>query len=745
MIRIEHIQKTYDRHTAHANHVLQDISLTLPDTGFICILGPSGCGKTTLMNVIGGLDSFDSGTITVNDVSAKRYGVKVMEEERNRSFGYIFQNYYLLGERSVTYNVYLGLHAAELGRLEKLKRVKAALQAVGMDGYARKNVKDLSGGQQQRVAIARALVRKPQVIFADEPTGNLDEINTDMVCRLLRDLSATCLVVMVTHEERIAEEYADRVIMLDQGKIVSDRENVPVQTADTKLSAPEEEKADRESLREDASPDGRAAGKKAGGEPVWKTILAETKALLTIKGKRTGTLRACLAVLTALLVLMVGDYLTLSTINPEDFITSDSHLIELEAMRGGYVVGNISDSFLKYLDYLDECELDMTYVPLFNSMATYNYDSFWQMNTLKEKLFGFSFVPLDKLSDETLIYGQMPQKVDEVVVDRWVLDNMVGKGGILQAGISDLTHFLGKQITLDKKNIELTISGICDSGEPSVYADKHLLLSISAGGSKVMTLDQFKTMFPGKYDDITLEEGEVLTGPAAGVTKAGNKYSVGSDIQYTVKEVIPEDFYAQFVVKDDSQYDSLLRYAMSRICKIVIYTEDKEAVKEYATNLPEDMAHVIQIKLTDDHTTAMNSYRAAMRKRVNARTIVTATVLLTAAVMLFFLLKARTEGRKEMLGVYRLLGISTGRTLSVFALESLFLSVTGALPAAIVVWAVIRGLTLMPSIAFSMVLPLSAALLAYVAALAFHLAVSLLPAARLLHLPPAVLAGRYDF
>ena len=173
MIQVKKLNKTYDRGHRHANHVLHDISLELPKTGFVCILGPSGCGKTSLLNAIGGLDRFDNGVLSTEDVAVSRYGTAMYEAERNRSFGYIFQNYYLLMEHTVAYNVYLGMHSLDLPHREKLKRVRQALEAVEMGQYLRRTVGELSGGQQQRVAIARALARKPRVIFADEPTGNL--------------------------------------------------------------------------------------------------------------------------------------------------------------------------------------------------------------------------------------------------------------------------------------------------------------------------------------------------------------------------------------------------------------------------------------------------------------------------------------------------------------------------------------------------------------------------------------------
>lgn len=146
MIKITNLNKTYDKGNRNSNHVLKDVSLTLPDTGFVCILGASGCGKTTLLNSIGGLDSFDNGTIETENVTAKGYGSRAMEAERNRNFGYIFQNYYLLSEHSVGYNVYIGLHSLPISHKEKLIRVREALKAVDMERFARRTVSDLSGG-----------------------------------------------------------------------------------------------------------------------------------------------------------------------------------------------------------------------------------------------------------------------------------------------------------------------------------------------------------------------------------------------------------------------------------------------------------------------------------------------------------------------------------------------------------------------------------------------------------------------
>ncbi len=227
MIQIKNLQKYYNQGKKNEQHVLNDITLEFPSTGLICILGESGSGKTTLLNTVGGLDTFSGGSITIDDKELKKYDPRVMEPIRNNSFDYIFQNYYLLKDYSVSYNIKLALNRYDLTEEEKEERVDYVLNTLGIGKYKKKTVSKLSGGQQQRVSIARALVKSPDVIFADEPTGNLDEENTIRTMSILKNISKECLVLLVTHEKRIARFFGDRIIEVCDGRIVKDEPNIP--------------------------------------------------------------------------------------------------------------------------------------------------------------------------------------------------------------------------------------------------------------------------------------------------------------------------------------------------------------------------------------------------------------------------------------------------------------------------------------------------------------------------------------
>ena len=226
MISINRLDKTFNRGKQNAIHVVNDVSLELPASGMVAIFGRSGCGKTTLLNVIGGLDRVQSGSV---EIDGEKMTVS-NDSLRNRSVGYIFQNYLLNREQTCRENVADALRLLGVTDREFIEtQVDAALRAVGMERFASRLPDTLSGGQQQRIAIARAIVKNPPVILADEPTGNLDEANTLHVMRLLKAISRDRLVLLVTHEENLVEAFSDRVIELSDGKVVADRKNVPTE------------------------------------------------------------------------------------------------------------------------------------------------------------------------------------------------------------------------------------------------------------------------------------------------------------------------------------------------------------------------------------------------------------------------------------------------------------------------------------------------------------------------------------
>ena len=221
MLQIQHVCKEY-RTGKLVQKALDDVSLNLRDNEFVAILGPSGSGKTTLLNIIGGLDRYDSGDLIINGISTKKYKDRDWDSYRNHTIGFVFQSYNLIPHQTVLANVELALTISGIGKAERRKRAIKALEEVGLGEQLHKKPNQMSGGQMQRVAIARALVNDPDILLADEPTGALDSDTSVQVMDLLREVARDRLVVMVTHNPELAQEYATRIVNLRDGKIRSD-------------------------------------------------------------------------------------------------------------------------------------------------------------------------------------------------------------------------------------------------------------------------------------------------------------------------------------------------------------------------------------------------------------------------------------------------------------------------------------------------------------------------------------------
>lgn len=226
MIKITNLNKYYNKNKSNEIHVIDNTSLELPNTGLITFLGHSGSGKTTLLNVVGGLDKA-TGQIDYDGVSFNKYSVSKIDKFRSRNIGYVFQNYNLLLNETVYDNLRIALDLIGVSNLEEQKkRIEYTLKSVGMFKFRKKLASNLSGGQQQRVSIARALVKKSKIIIADEPTGNLDSKNSIEVMNILKKISEKALVLLVTHEENLANFYSDIIFELKDGKIINSKENV---------------------------------------------------------------------------------------------------------------------------------------------------------------------------------------------------------------------------------------------------------------------------------------------------------------------------------------------------------------------------------------------------------------------------------------------------------------------------------------------------------------------------------------
>ena len=221
MLELKNIKKTY-RVGDVETRALDDISVSFREQEFVAILGTSGSGKTTCLNIIGGLDRYDSGDLIINGKSTKNFKDREWDAYRNNSIGFIFQSYNLISHLSIVANVEMGMTLSGVSAAEKHRRAQEALEKVGLKDHLHKKPNQLSGGQMQRVAIARALANDPDILLCDEPTGALDTVTSVQIMDLIKEIAGDKLVIMVTHNPELAEKYADRIVKFQDGKIVSD-------------------------------------------------------------------------------------------------------------------------------------------------------------------------------------------------------------------------------------------------------------------------------------------------------------------------------------------------------------------------------------------------------------------------------------------------------------------------------------------------------------------------------------------
>lgn len=272
-IRLVDIKKDYyvDKKPFTA---IKHLSLCFPRVGFVSILGESGSGKTTLLNIIGGLDKYTEGDLLINGKSTKDFKDSDWDDYRNKKIGFVFQSYNLIPHLSVVQNVMIPLQLAGVGYKEREEKAKEVLIKVGLGEMMKKKPNELSGGQMQRVAIARALVNNPEIILADEPTGALDSETSVQIMELIKGMASDRCVIMVTHNEKLAKLYSDRIIRMRDGEIVDDTDPL----------APEEEKAEIiEPFKK----------KKKSSMSFWTALKSSAQNVLTKKGRTALTAVAC--------------------------------------------------------------------------------------------------------------------------------------------------------------------------------------------------------------------------------------------------------------------------------------------------------------------------------------------------------------------------------------------------------------------------------------------------------------------
>ena len=614
MVTLQNVDKYFYRRKSNQIHVINNTSLEFGETGLTALLGPSGCGKTTLLNVIGGLDKADKGRIYINGQRITGRTARSVDRIRNLNIGYIFQNYNLINTMTVFENVAMVLRMVGIKNEKEIKeKVEYALELVGMYRYRKRYADMLSGGERQRVGIARAIVKNPSIIIADEPTGNLDSANTLEVMNIIKSISREKLVILVTHEENLAEFYADRIIRLRDGKVISDEINSNVEGLDYKIENRIYLK-DIKDQRTFGDGDNRIrVFNESGGKMDIDIVISRGNLFIQT---HDASSRMEIVDENSSIELVDDHYRALTAeeaearrFHAERFVSSrplrhssifnvfsmiasgfktvsNYHILKkillvgflVSAMFITYAVSNIAgilnmpdERFIQddksYVgvvqkkipvgDYL-EIESDPTVeyaLPGSGKISMrMKFDEYWQTSWSGTILKG-SLSSFENLTEEDIKYGRLPESRYEVAVDALLIKRAQEENpDMIHAGYKEPEELIGRHLTL-KELPEFTIVGITDMESPCIYASKSLFINMLANNSND---DYYDGDFESEEDGSevafeTYNEDGSITATAPPASKLVDYALYREKIQLTDGSSWPENDYEVLVDSDYSK------------------------------------------------------------------------------------------------------------------------------------------------------------------------------------------------
>lgn len=491
MLELKDVKKDYPAGEGTV-HALKGINLKFRKSEFVSILGPSGCGKTTMLNIIGGLDQYTSGDLIINGRSTKDYKDRDWDAYRNHSIGFVFQSYNLIPHQTVLQNVELALTLSGVSKSERKEKAIKALQDVGLGNQLSKKPSEMSGGQMQRVAIARALVNNPDIILADEPTGALDTETSIQVMEILKKISNDRLIIMVTHNPELAEEYSTRIIRVLDGEVTSD--SAPLTEEELQI-----EKVNDKMMLENA-------GKIKMPSMKFATAFSlSLKNLISKKGRTILTAFAgSIGIIGISLVLAISQGLTayIDSIQEE---TLSSYPLTIQKTEAD--LSSLMSTFMGVTSDEVDHEKDEVYI----KPAVYDIiDAMNNMETTENDLKSFKKYFENEIADTDSESG-LAEAVNGVQYT-YDLDMLVYTKNVDGKIIRSDTQELLQELVMEYMDVDM--SSMMSLGGDSISSMRSDMMSMMSGG--VMSLNLWEEMLPGEngepINDVLKEQYEVVYG-----------------------------------------------------------------------------------------------------------------------------------------------------------------------------------------------------------------------------------------
>ena len=806
MIRISKLNKFYNRHKRNEIHVINNTSLDLPDTGLVALLGPSGCGKTTLLNAIGGLDKVNSGKIYINDKKITTIFSSKKDKLRNLKIGYIFQDYKLIDNKSVYDNIAIALRMIGIKDKEEVKkRVTYILERLGMYRYRYRPCGMLSGGERQRVGIARALVKNPDIILADEPTGNLDSKNTIEIMNIIKAISKDKLVILVTHEVELAKFYATRIIEVLDGSVTEDYENKNTDNLDYRIDnkfylkdfkyhnsnndndiniemySDKKEKlnlvivfkngniyiknkdddkieivdssSNIELINDNYKQLDKSVYEKYSfdyDKIINNNFKLKYTSIFNIFTIFSNGFKKVFSYSFVKKILLIGFFIssmfvTYTVSNILGIITVDDK--DFINMNRNYLM---LESKIKVKDYLEYEKLPgVEYIIPGNSRVTFQVNSskYYQTELVELNISG-SLSSDSMINEDDLIYGKLPENENEIVIDKLIYKS---NEELKMIGLYDIEKMIGTEVYLKNKILKYTIVGITDMQSPSIYVKENQMINIIDNSKNEMSMDNvdIAVSASGVYD-YNLYKNKIKISKGR---EPSNDYEV--IINDDLKEIHKLDKYLDGVKVNDNKL------------KVVGYYTSEDDINSYFVNgntnkyeLIENSKGIIiytkdkeaminkfkelNKKVIDVYENNKNNYLRANKESMTSSIVVAAIMLGISLIEIILMTRSSFLSRIKEVGIYRAIGVKKSDIYKMFIGEAFAITTLASVPGVLFMGYILHVVSDISYVSKNYIMNYFVVLFCILILYVFNIIISLIPVFNTMRKTPAQILARHD-
>lgn len=798
MLQIKKVNKYYNRHRKNQIHVINNTTLTMDKTGLVALLGPSGCGKTTILNTIGGLDKINKGQIYINGQKISSRCPHKVDKIRNLNIGYIFQDYKLIDNMSVYDNIKLVLKLIGLkDKTEIDKRITYVLDKVGMLRYKNRPASMLSGGERQRVGIARAIAKDPDIILADEPTGNLDSKNSLEIMKIIRAISKEKLVILVTHEQNLAKFYASRIIKLEDGKVIEDYPNDNDDILDYEIEntfylkdmhkeTPTDEVTiyknnDEATQKINIDIVVRGANIYIRSNTPQKPVIVDQDSTIELiddhykaQSKKdidkytfdfsnivnNNYKKKYSSILNPITLIIEGfkkviNYSFLKKILLAGFFLSGIFIMYASSSIAKVLTINDEDFITINKNYLiveskkndlntyleNEQTPEVNYIIPSNSIVkfTVDYKEYYQTSTTNDTL-SASISDTSMITKDNLIYGRLPENNNEVVVDIMSINKMFKEQSYAKmAGITTVQSMIGREIKL-RGLLTYTIVGLTDLKSPSIYMSKENF-------TNVLSLSDYDTDLKLlSYDiispKVTLKEGRIPTNDYEAIININQKedYKIGKKLDTKVADT-PLTVVGYYDSPDNYDYiltnENTIKYNnITTLSNYVIYTSNKENTVE--------AFHAKNLNIKDSYESSKEAYKKEMSSHTKNVIIASLITLIISLIEIFLMTRASFLSRIKEIGILRAVGVKRSDIYKMFIGEIIATTTLGCLPGIALMYYILTKLQTIPYLKSMILASPLVLLIAIISIYIFNIIVGLIPVFNTVRKTPASILSRHD-